>query len=55
MSASVDTPAGERPGGWGVIVSYALVAAATQMLWLTYAAITTNTDVCLTQSHRSRS
>jgi predicted MFS family arabinose efflux permease len=32
------------PGGaWSVIVAYALVAAATQMLWLTYAAITTDT------------
>ncbi len=28
---------------WSVIVAYALVAAATQMLWLTYAAITTAT------------
>ncbi|MGI8801842.1 MAG: MFS transporter [Solirubrobacteraceae bacterium] len=32
-----------RRGRWGVIVAYALVAAATQMLWLTYAAITTDT------------
>jgi predicted MFS family arabinose efflux permease len=33
----------ERPdrAGWGVVVVYALLAAATQMLWLTYAAITT--------------
>jgi predicted MFS family arabinose efflux permease len=30
-------------GGWNVIVAYALVAAATQMLWLTYAAITDQT------------
>ncbi len=29
--------------GRGVIVAYALVAAATQMLWLTYAPITTDT------------
>jgi predicted MFS family arabinose efflux permease len=28
--------------GWGVIVAYGLLAAATQMLWLTYAAITTD-------------
>jgi predicted MFS family arabinose efflux permease len=28
---------------WRVIVAYSLVAAATQMLWLTYAAITTDT------------
>ncbi|HUN79395.1 MAG TPA: MFS transporter, partial [Solirubrobacteraceae bacterium] len=30
-----------RGGGWGVVAAYGLVAAATQMLWLTYAAITT--------------
>jgi predicted MFS family arabinose efflux permease len=30
-------------GRWGVIVAYALVCAATQVLWLTYAAITTET------------
>lgn len=29
-----------RPG-WGVIVAYSLVCAATQVLWLTYATITT--------------
>jgi predicted MFS family arabinose efflux permease len=29
--------------GWRVIVAYALVCAATQVLWLTYAAITTET------------
>jgi predicted MFS family arabinose efflux permease len=29
--------------GWRVVVAYALLAAATQMLWLTYAAITTDT------------
>jgi predicted MFS family arabinose efflux permease len=28
-------------GGWSVILAYALVCAATQVLWLTYAAITT--------------
>jgi MFS family permease len=27
--------------GWGVVAAYGLLAAATQMLWLTYAAITT--------------
>jgi len=32
-----------RRSGWPVIVAYALVCAATQMLWLTYAAITTET------------
>jgi predicted MFS family arabinose efflux permease len=32
-----------KAGGWGVIVAYALVCAATQVLWLTYAAITTET------------
>jgi predicted MFS family arabinose efflux permease len=30
-------------GGWSVIVAYALVCAATQVLWLSYAAITTAT------------
>src|ERR1017187_4357374 len=30
-------------GGWRVIVAYGLVCAATQVLWLTYAAITTQT------------
>ncbi len=29
--------------GWRVVGAYGLVAAATQMLWLTYAAITTDT------------
>lgn len=28
--------------GWGVVAAYSLLAAATQMLWLTYAAITTD-------------
>jgi predicted MFS family arabinose efflux permease len=33
-----------RPrGGWRVIVAYGLVCAGTQVLWLTYAAITTET------------
>jgi predicted MFS family arabinose efflux permease len=32
-----------KSSGWGVIVAYALVCAATQVLWLTYAAITTET------------
>jgi predicted MFS family arabinose efflux permease len=32
-----------RRGGWSVIVAYALVCAATQVLWLTYAAITSET------------
>ena len=39
-------PAPPPPGTgavWRVVVAYALVAAATQMLWLTYAAITTDT------------
>jgi predicted MFS family arabinose efflux permease len=30
-----------KTGGWSVIAAYALVCAATQILWLTYAAITT--------------
>jgi predicted MFS family arabinose efflux permease len=32
-----------KSGGWSVIAAYALVCAATQILWLTYAAITTET------------
>jgi predicted MFS family arabinose efflux permease len=32
---------GADGAGWGVVAMYALLAAATQMLWLTYAAITT--------------
>jgi predicted MFS family arabinose efflux permease len=32
-----------KAGGWRVIVVYGLVCAATQVLWLTYAAITTAT------------
>jgi predicted MFS family arabinose efflux permease len=41
--APAAAPPAARPGGWWrVIVAYALVAAATQMLWLTYAAITTD-------------
>lgn len=30
-------------GGWWVVAAYALVCAATQLLWLTYATITTET------------
>jgi predicted MFS family arabinose efflux permease len=33
----------KQAGGWRVIVAYSLVCAATQVLWLTYAAITTET------------
>jgi predicted MFS family arabinose efflux permease len=32
-----------RAGGWRVIAAYTLVCAATQLLWLTYAPITTET------------
>jgi predicted MFS family arabinose efflux permease len=32
---------GSAGAAWGVIAAYGLLAAATQMLWLTYAAITT--------------
>jgi predicted MFS family arabinose efflux permease len=32
-----------QKNGWGVIVAYGLVCAATQVLWLTFAAITTET------------
>ena len=31
-----------RRGGWGVIIAYAAVVAATQMLWLTFAPIDTD-------------
>ncbi len=31
------------PKGWRVVIAYSLLAGATQMLWLTYAAITTDT------------
>jgi predicted MFS family arabinose efflux permease len=31
-----------RPSGWGVIIAYAAVVAATQMLWLTFAPIDTD-------------
>ena len=34
---------GPHAHGWRVIVAYGLVCAATQVLWLTYAAITTET------------
>ena len=33
----------KRGGGWRVIAAYSLVCAATQVLWLSYAAITTET------------
>ena len=33
----------KRAGGWQVIIAYSLVCAATQVLWLSYAAITTET------------
>jgi predicted MFS family arabinose efflux permease len=32
-----------RASGWRVVIAYGLVCAATQVLWLTYAAITTET------------
>ncbi len=31
-----------RPSGWGVVIAYAAVVAATQMLWLTFAPIDTD-------------
>lgn len=40
----MDTPElTEVPAGWSVVVSYAAVAACTQLLWLTFAPITTGT------------
>jgi len=42
--AAARRPSATLPvGGWPVLAAYALVAAATQMVWLTYAAITTDT------------
>ncbi len=32
-----------RTSGWRVVIAYGFVCAATQVLWLTYAAITTET------------
>jgi hypothetical protein len=40
--AGVDVEARRARAGWGVVIAYSLLAAATQMLWLTYAAITTD-------------
>jgi predicted MFS family arabinose efflux permease len=40
---SVWSSQARRGGGWRVITAYGLLCAATQMLWLTYAAITTET------------
>ncbi len=42
ITAPKSADAAESGGAWSVIVAYALIAAATQMLWLTYAAITTD-------------
>jgi predicted MFS family arabinose efflux permease len=39
---SVTADRGSAAAGWWVVAAYGLVAAATQMLWLTYAAITTD-------------
>ncbi len=39
----MEYPAASRVNGWRVIVAYGLVCAATQVLWLTFAAITTET------------
>src|ERR1700728_2744991 len=39
-SVAVDLERSER-SAWGLVVLYSLLCAATQMLWLTYAAITT--------------
>jgi predicted MFS family arabinose efflux permease len=38
-SSAVGRP--PRTGGWGVVASYAAVAGASQLLWLTYAPVTT--------------
>jgi hypothetical protein len=31
-----------RPTGWGVVIAYAALVGATQMLWLTFAPIDTD-------------
>jgi predicted MFS family arabinose efflux permease len=41
--ADVATPSAQTRGDWAPVIWYALVAAAIQMLWLTFAAITTDT------------
>jgi predicted MFS family arabinose efflux permease len=43
MTPPQDNSMQAKASGWHVIVAYALVCAATQVLWLTYAAITTET------------
>ena len=42
-TARISADRGSAAAGWRVVAAYGLVAAATQMLWLTYAAITTDT------------
>ena len=42
VGASRGSEGDDRCDRWGAIVAYALVAAVTQMLWLTFAAITTD-------------
>ncbi len=41
-AARITTDRQSSAAGWRVVAAYGLVAAATQMLWLTYAAITTD-------------
>ena len=41
--ATVADGRGSAAAGWLVVAAYGFLAAATQMLWLTYAAITTDT------------
>ncbi|HUB37202.1 MAG TPA: MFS transporter, partial [Solirubrobacteraceae bacterium] len=48
MTDAPAVPAGSRSstagyGGWTVMIAFALVCAATQLLWLTFAAVTTET------------
>jgi predicted MFS family arabinose efflux permease len=43
-AAAVDTSAVGRRHGWRVVVAYSLVCAATQLLWLTFATITTESS-----------
>jgi predicted MFS family arabinose efflux permease len=42
VSAAVAMPAAPERNRWGVVLAYAAVGAATQVLWLTFAPITTD-------------
>jgi predicted MFS family arabinose efflux permease len=44
LIATNETTAADRRHGWRVVIAYSLVCAATQLLWLTYATITTESS-----------